>query len=181
MNTVESHTIKVIIGLGNPGKTYENTRHNIGFKILDTLQSEHVGAGWRIQGEMEMAHISINGHNVLLIKPQTFMNNSGNVVPYLRKKGIKLEEILVVHDDLEQPFGKITFKTGGSAKGHNGLRSFIAVIGEDFSRLRFGIGKPVTEEVADYVLSDFSCPKQELEDLINESVRLIDDLYKDTK
>lgn len=162
MDTIETRDIRAIIGLGNPGRTYENTRHNIGFKVVDQLVESHVGNGWRVTGELETAEIDLYGHKVLVIKPQTFMNNSGKVVPFLQKKGIKAEHILVVHDELEQPFGKITFKIGGSAKGHNGLRSIITLCGEDFARLRFGIGRPDKEEVADYVLNNFSCSPKNL-------------------
>lgn len=177
MDTIDTRDIKAIVGLGNPGRTYENTRHNIGFKVVDELVNTHVGTGWRISGEMEVAEIDIATHKVLIIKPQTFMNNSGKIVPYLQKKGIKAENILVIHDELEQPFGKITFKIGGSAKGHNGLRSLITQCGENFARLRFGIGRPDKEQVADYVLNNFSCSPQELDNLINQAVKMIDDRF----
>jgi PTH1 family peptidyl-tRNA hydrolase len=91
---------------------------------------------------MLLAEVMINNKKVLLIKPQAFMNSSGNVIPFLSKQGIKAENILVVHDELEQPFGKISFKVGGSARGHNGVRSIIAACGENFVRVRFGIGRP---------------------------------------
>lgn len=177
MDTINTRDIKAIIGLGNPGRTYQNTRHNIGFKVLDELVDSHVGTGWRVTGEMEVADIDVGGHKILVIKPQTFMNNSGKVAPLLHKKGIKPENILVVHDELEQPFGKLTFKLGGSAKGHNGLRSLITHCGENFARLRFGIGRPDKEDVADYVLNNFTCSARELQDLVNLAVKMIDDIF----
>ena len=91
---------------------------------------------------MHTATIRIGDHAVLRVKPQTFMNDSGNVIPALRKKGITCNDILVVHDELELPFGTVKTKMGGSAKGHNGLRSIIGQCGADFARLRCGIGRP---------------------------------------
>src|SRR5579872_2341140 len=101
-----TNKIKAIIGLGNPGKQFHYTRHNIGFLVLDTLaESEH--ATWKEKENQEIAEIHVNGQKIILIKPQTFMNNSGKVIPSLLKQGIKAENILVVHDELEKPFGKI--------------------------------------------------------------------------
>lgn len=149
-------SIKAIIGLGNPGRPYYFNRHSIGFRIVDALAQRHAGS-WRARDDMEVAEIILNGNKVFLIKPQAFMNNSGRVIPWLTKQGIKAENVIVVHDELELPFGKLALKKGGSARGHNGLRSIITSIGEDFYRLRFGIGRPEQkEQVAAYVLQDFS-------------------------
>lgn len=173
MNTSPA-SLKAIIGLGNPGKRFERTRHNIGFSILDALADEY-NAAFKSIKNMELADIIINDNKVLLIKPQTFMNNSGEVLPYLQKQGIKPEEILVVHDELELPFGTIKLKFGGSHKGHNGLKSIIDVIGKDFWRLRFGISRPEDRtDVSDYVLSPFSKTEQkELDDLIKQGLKII--------
>lgn len=147
--------IKCIIGLGNPGAKYQHTRHNIGFGIVDELAARHAGS-WQAKGPMHQATIMIHEKPILLIKPDTYMNDSGRVLPVLKKQGISLEDILVVHDELELPFGTIKVKKGGSHKGHNGLRSIMAVGGPDFCRLRFGIGRPKTpDEVPDYVLAPF--------------------------
>ena len=116
--------IKVIIGLGNPGTKYQRTRHNIGFLILDAL-AEKYNASWHTKDNREVAEIEINGKKIILIKPQTFMNSSGKIIPSLLKQGVKPENILVVHDELEKPFGKVELKIGGSHRGHNGLRSII--------------------------------------------------------
>lgn len=165
--------IKAIIGLGNPGAAYLLTRHSIGFRILDAL-AEQLAASWRSRENMHIATASAKGKTLLLIKPQTFMNNSGAVIPFLAKQGIKPEEILVVHDELELPFGKIAVKTGGSAKGHNGLKSIIAACGPDFHRLRFGISRPEkSEDVPDYVLQTFREPAFEVDALIEQAVELI--------
>jgi PTH1 family peptidyl-tRNA hydrolase len=98
-------------------------------------------------------------------------------VPFLLKKGIEPENILVVHDELEQPFGKLSFKVGGSARGHNGLRSIIEVCGQDFARLRFGIGRPENkEDVGNYVLQNFSEDQEEIDQLIDDAVDMIEEL-----
>lgn len=167
---------KVIIGLGNPGPQFSYNRHNIGFLIIDALASAH-GGQWRKRDAMETAQISINGSKILLIKPQTYMNQSGNVVPALKKQGFGPEDALVIHDELEQPFSKISMRMGGSARGHNGLKSLISAWGEQFGRLRFGIGRPERkEQVPDYVLQNFE-NHQEMQQLIGDAVDLIEQLY----
>lgn len=165
--------IKVLIGLGNPGAAYYHQRHSIGFKILDTLADEY-GAVWSKKDQAEVATIDIDGRSIILIKPQTYMNSSGAVIPALTKKGIKPDEIMVVHDELEMPFGKIATKLGGSAKGHNGLKSIIERCGDQFYRLRFGIGRPEQrEEVPHYVLAPFAEPQEKVAQLIEQSIELI--------
>ena len=169
---------RVIIGLGNPEPRFMRTRHNIGFQIVDAL-AETQGASWKQLSNYEEAVVNMNDMRVLLIKPLTYMNKSGDVVPALKKAGITVGETLVLHDELELPFGKIALKVGGSAKGHNGLKSLIQVWGADaFARLRFGIGRPdQKEQVPDYVLSSFENPTA-VSPLIDESVTLIENLYK---
>lgn len=169
---------RAIIGLGNPGAQFVFTRHNIGFRILDAL-AQLYASSWQTKDNLELSRIIINTHPVLLIKPQTFMNNSGQVIGYLTKQGITPEQILVVHDELEFPLSKITLKMGGSSRGHNGLKSIISVIGDNFARLRFGIGRPERkEEVPNYVLHKFTEPSSEIDALINKSVDMIEELYK---
>jgi len=159
MQQFDKNSIKAIIGLGNPGSKYRRNRHNIGFRVLDAL-AENLGASWQHGDKMEYASVHVandsSSRTVYLIKPQTFMNSSGQVLPFLQKKGIKPEEILVVHDELEKPFGFVGASFSGSAKGHNGLRSIMGMIGQDFWRLKFGIGRPAEKsEVGDYVLTNF--------------------------
>lgn len=157
--------IKAIIGLGNPGPSYYKTRHSIGFRVIDALADQE-GAAWSTKENMELATMQYNNRSILLIKPMNFMNSSGVVVPFLQKKGIKAEDILVIHDELELPFGSVIFKTGGSSKGHNGLKSIMSVCGENFHRIRVGIARPPTrEEVPDYVLSPF--PPQQESDIVH--------------
>jgi PTH1 family peptidyl-tRNA hydrolase len=166
---------KAIIGLGNPGRAYVRNRHNIGFRVLDALAAAYGGI-WQVRGNMEYAEISMGECALFLVKPQTFMNDSGAVIPALVKKGIKADDILVVHDELEKPFGYIGIKKGGSAKGHNGLRSIMQHIGADFARLKFGIGRPEhKEDVGTYVLSNFSSTEEhELEAFIAQAVAQIE-------
>ena len=169
-------TIKAIIGLGNPGPRFNNTRHNIGFMVLDHL-AEQQQASWSKKDSMENATIKIHDKKIILIKPQTFMNASGQIIPSLKKQGIKPEEIMVVHDELDIPFGGLKWKFGGSARGHNGLRSIITYIGNDFLRLRFGIDRPEhKEDVPDFVLQKFSEPIEDIESYIDQAIVMIEDL-----
>jgi PTH1 family peptidyl-tRNA hydrolase len=175
---LKNREIKAIIGLGNPGPRFVKHRHNIGFRVVDALVDRCAGS-WKETGTMLLAQIEINGKPVLVIKPSTFMNSSGEVFPYLAKKGIKAENILVVHDELEKPFGSMAFKLGGSHRGHNGLRSLIDASGADFARLRFGIGRPERkEDVPDYVLSNFNPQEQEeIDTLIEHAASSIETLF----
>lgn len=149
--------IKLFVGLGNPGQQYEQTRHNAGFVFLDHLASE-VACEWMTSGQFQgdVANCSIAGNKLILLKPMTFMNRSGQSVgSLLRYYKIKPDEMLVVHDELELPEGVVKMKRDGGHAGHNGLRDIIAHIdSRDFYRLRVGIGRPATgNNVADYVLS----------------------------
>jgi len=149
-------TVAVMIGLGNPGPKYHWTRHNIGFLFLDYI-AQLSGAGWRSRGNALIAEVILNGRSIMLIKPQTFMNSSGDVWSFIAKQGVKPEQVVVVHDELEKKFGTFQMRLGGSARGHNGLRSLIGVAGEQFWRLRLGIDRPVDKaEVPHYVLAPFS-------------------------
>jgi PTH1 family peptidyl-tRNA hydrolase len=166
--------IKVCIGLGNPGLSYYKQRHSIGFRVLDEL-AHQVQVAWKSKNNFLYAEVSQK--NLLLIKPQTFMNSSGEVIPFLQKKGIRPSEILVVHDELEKPFGFVGFSFGSSHKGHNGLKSIISVIGSDFWRLKIGIGRPLHKElVPDYVLQPFAESPDEVAMVIKKAVQAIIDL-----
>jgi PTH1 family peptidyl-tRNA hydrolase len=163
-------TTYAFIGLGNPGPMYSKNRHNIGFMVLDAFAQKH-HATWKVEREYATAEVAGNGYVALLVKPLTGMNNSGIIKSLLKKRNILLQNSIVVHDELEIPFGKITLKQGGSARGHNGLRSIIAACGADFYRLRFGIGRPENREnVPDYVLSNFTESKEQLQQLIETAV-----------
>ena len=170
--------IGAIIGLGNPGPAYYHNRHSIGFRVVDVLADKY-GASWRSRDDMELAEFVLHNKNVVLIKPQTFMNSSGRVIPFLLKRGIKPENILVVHDEIEMPFGKIAFKLGGSARGHNGLKSIIASCGDQFYRVRCGVGRPENkEDVPKYVLQNFSESPDKIEKLISDAIYTIEDIMK---
>jgi PTH1 family peptidyl-tRNA hydrolase len=145
----------LIVGLGNPGTQYEDTRHNIGFKVIDKLVSDF--------GANEISKSSFQGElfkssNILLLKPTTFMNLSGNSVQAVKNfYKIELEDIIVVHDDIDLPFSALRFKNGGGHGGHNGLRSIDAMVGKEYVRVRMGVDKPIHKsQVADYVLHAFS-------------------------
>jgi len=151
--------VKLIAGLGNPGSRYRFSRHNMGFLVLDRLADQYqISIGQRGFGAF-FGKGSISGDPVLLVKPQDYMNLSGGPVKkffdYFR---IALEDVIVVHDDLDLPFGTIRMKTGGGHGGHKGLISIIDHLGDaDFNRVRLGIGKPERKEMVDsYVLSPFS-------------------------
>lgn len=177
MATIKDCDIKAIIGLGNPGQNYYYHRHSIGFRVLDEL-AQRYGVQWVDKDLMKMTQIMINGRKVILIKPMTYMNDSGKVMPFLFKQGIRPHNVLIVHDELEKPFGSLAFKLGGSHRGHNGLRSIIGACCDDFARLRFGVGRPANkEDVPDYVLSNFDEPENDIQDAIDKAVTMIEDLY----
>lgn len=146
----------LIVGLGNPGTQYEKTRHNIGFQVLDEFTR-----GLEIvfdRDNCSSGKISRAGTLCIYLKPMEFMNLSGNCVgKFLGKFKISTSDLLVLHDELDFPFGTIKYKNGGGHAGHNGLRSIIDTLGtKEFSRLRIGIGRPPSIEVSNYVLSNFS-------------------------
>ena len=137
-----------VVGLGNPGRAYERTRHNAGYLVADELAKRHDGS-WRKRKKAEAAPISLGLNNATLLKPTTFVNNSGSAVSDHRP-----ENLIVVHDDLDLEAGTVRVKVGGGAGGHNGLRSIIGRLGNDFVRVRIGIGRPPAGvTVTDYVLS----------------------------
>ena len=162
--------LRIIVGLGNPGPEHQVTRHNAGFWFVDLLARLH-GGEFRDYRKFsgEKARISINGSDLVLLKPTTYMNRSGLAVRQLSEFfKIPPEEILVAHDELDLPVGSVRMKQGGGHGGHNGLRDTIAHIGENFWRLRVGIGHPGKKaDVIDYVLT--RAPRFE-EDLILDAV-----------
>lgn len=158
--------IKLIVGLGNPGRQYEETRHNAGFLFLDELVSGSSGA-WTGESRFEgvLSEISVAGGRVMLLKPSTFMNRCGQAVGKVaRYYKLAPEEILVVHDELDFDVGVVRLKKDGGHAGHNGLRDIIAHLGsKEFYRLRIGVGRPSAgKSVADFVLSVPSKAEREL-------------------
>lgn len=154
----------LIAGLGNPGKEYENTRHNIGFLVLDHLVSE-AGAAWESARHVSLSRISHKGRGLILIKPQTYMNLSGKAVAYwMQQEKIKPENLLVITDDLALPTGKLRLKLKGSDGGHNGLKSIDASLNsQNYPRLRFGIGNDFPQgRQVDYVLGSWNEKEKEI-------------------
>jgi PTH1 family peptidyl-tRNA hydrolase len=149
--------ISLIVGLGNPGRRYANTRHNIGFMVVDWLAVHLAAPVWRAERRAEVTRCRLEGKDLVLAKPQTFMNASGEAVQGLAAwYHLPPAAILVITDDLDLPFGRLRLRPGGSAGGHNGLKSIIAHLGTaDFPRLRLGIGRPEAGETIDWVLSPF--------------------------
>jgi PTH1 family peptidyl-tRNA hydrolase len=159
--------MKLIIGLGNPGKAYAHNRHNIGFRCINYLARLHSIPVKKHQCRSQVGTGKIAGVEVLLAKPKTFVNLSGEAVERLmRKYNIAIEDLLVIYDDLDLPLGKLRLRAGGSAGGHKGINSIISALGnEDFPRIKVGIGRPTTEDgtaitdedvIVGYVLSDFT-------------------------
>ena len=149
--------MRLIVGLGNPGARYERNRHNIGFMAVDAIVRRHGFGPYRGKFEAAIAEGEIDGRRVQALKPQTFMNASGDAVgAAARFYKIPPEEIAVIYDEIDLAPGKLRVKRGGGAAGHNGIRSIDAAIGEDFWRVRLGIGHPgVKELVQPYVLQNF--------------------------
>jgi PTH1 family peptidyl-tRNA hydrolase len=155
----------LIVGLGNPGSKYAETRHNIGFKVIDALAKEFAGS-FSVLKHAEHTKIKIKGRNLTLIKPTTFMNLSGKAVNYyMQQEKIPLENVFVITDDIALPFGKLRLKGQGSAGGHNGLKDIEATLNsQNYARLRFGVGSEFSKgRQVDYVLGEWS--KDELLDL----------------
>lgn len=158
--------MKLLVGLGNPGREYERTRHNIGWLVLDEIASSARAAIDRKKFGAEIGEAEVDGVRTLFVKPQTFMNLSGEAVgPAAKFYKIEPRDVIVVHDDLDLDFGRVQIKVGGGHGGHNGLRSVIPHLGSpDFVRIRVGIGRPGgKKEVVGHVLGGFD--KKETEEL----------------
>jgi len=159
--------MKLIVGLGNPGRGYAHNRHNVGFVCLSHFAKTQGIRFDKKQGRARIGTGEAAGNEVVLAKPQTYMNRSGQSVSLLVKKfNVSLDNLLVIHDDLDLPLGKIRIRHGGSSGGHKGVGSIITELGnQDFIRIRVGIGRPVKDEsftefsedeIINYVLSDFT-------------------------
>jgi PTH1 family peptidyl-tRNA hydrolase len=150
--------MKLFVGLGNPGREYAFNRHNVGFMAVDAIASNHDFPGWRKRFSGVAAEGRLGREPVLLLKPGTFMNESGRAVgEAVRFYKLDLGDVVVFHDELDLAPGKVRVKTGGGVAGHNGLKSLSAHIGNDYVRVRIGIGHPGSRElVTGYVLHDFA-------------------------
>jgi len=164
--------MKLIVGLGNPGKEYAHNRHNVGFRCINHLAKLHSINVKQRQCQSQVGMGTISGAKVLLAKPKTFVNRSGNAVSQLmRKHGVTADDLIVIYDDLDLSLGKIRIRPKGSSGGHRGINSIISALGSpDFSRIKIGIGRPAEEQstdrdtvaVVDHVLSDFSTEEERL-------------------
>lgn len=163
--------MRLIVGLGNPGAEYQMSRHNVGFMVVDHIQQQEHFPEWT----SKFKGLYTKKDDVVLLKPQTYMNLSGQSVQgCMTFFKLTLDDLWVVHDDIELPLGEVKTKIGGSAKGHNGLRSIDQHLGQDYHRIRCGIGRPTHGSVSDYVLSNFS--KADIPGLVamyNASARLL--------
>ncbi|MDR3466734.1 MAG: aminoacyl-tRNA hydrolase [Xanthobacteraceae bacterium] len=150
--------MRLFVGLGNPGARHEGNRHNIGFMVVEAIARRHGFSPWRRRFQGEASEGAVDGERVILLKPMTFMNESGRAVGEAAKFfKLGVGEITVFHDELELPPGKVRVKVGGGIAGHNGLRSISSHVGNDYRRVRLGIGHPgVKELVHGHVLSDFA-------------------------
>lgn len=157
----------LVVGLGNPGREYDKTRHNVGFEVVDVLQQKFGFSGWKTSGKAEVSRGSIGREEALLVKPQTFMNLSGEAVGHqARFYKIEPAQVMVVHDELDFAPGELKLKVGGGHGGHNGLKSIMTHFTRDFLRLRLGIGKPPggKEGGANWVLGRFDKQERQLID-----------------
>lgn len=167
--------MKLIVGLGNPGAEYRGTRHSVGFDVLDRLCERH-GTGWQQKFKGELGRADIAGQACLLLKPLTYMNRSGISVGLAREYfRVSPEDLVVVHDEVDLPFGRLRVKMGGGHAGHNGLRSLVESLGTaDFARVRVGVGRPPHGELADHVLSRWRPEELEwLPDLLDRSAAAV--------
>lgn len=162
----------LIAGLGNPGSQYENNRHNIGFMAVDEIQRRHKFSPWAKKFQGFVSDGVVEGQKILLLKPQTYMNLSGQSVgEAMRFYKIPLENLVVIHDELDLVPGKARIKKGGSSGGHNGIKSIDAHCGNDYRRLRLGIGHPGQKElVHNYVLGNFAKVDQEWLDVLLQTL-----------
>ena len=167
----------LVAGLGNPGREYERTRHNVGWLVLDELARRH-GGSWRSKFSGSLAETRLDGLRVALLKPETYMNESGrSVAAAARFFKVDPDSLLVVHDDVDLEAGRLQARRGGGLAGHNGLRSLAQDLGtQDFLRLRIGVGRPGRGDprpVSDWVLSPFA-PEEDVEALVARSADAVE-------
>ena len=172
----------LVVGLGNPGREYARNRHNVGYLVADELARRH-GGTWRSKFSGQLAEIRLDGHKVALLKPETFMNESGRAVSAAaRFYKLEPDEVLVIHDEGDFDLGRLELKVGGGLGGHNGLRSVAQHLKtQDFLRLRIGVGRPERGDrrpLADYVLSNFE-PHDDADALVNRAADAVEQLDAD--
>lgn len=173
----------LLVGLGNPGREYEATRHNVGFVVLDELARRAGGPPFTKKFSAEQARARRADRDVVLLKPQTYMNLSGQAVqPAAAFYKVGVADVVVVHDELDLPFGDVRIKQGGGHAGHNGLRDLIARLGADFVRVRVGVGKPPAGfrgDTAAWVLSAFSAEESRaLGEVVGRAAGAVEDALR---
>lgn len=167
----------LVVGLGNPGDKYVETRHNIGFKVVEEFAKE-LGGVFKLDKHAEVAQVKFKGRTIVVIKPTTYMNLSGKAVNYwMQSEKIPLENIIIITDDLALPFGKLRLKGKGSDGGHNGLKDIQATIrSQEYARLRFGIGSEFHKgQQVDYVLGEWS---SEEKSTLDERIKIATEFIK---
>ena len=160
---------RLVVGLGNPGPAYEGTPHNVGYRVVEELSRRHAFARAKRGFDGRCAEGMVRVHPVLLLQPTTFMNDSGrSVAAAIRALKLRLEDVLVVHDHIDLPFGRLRLIEGGGSGGHNGLKCITGLVGPGYARLRVGVDRPPSTDpdvVAEYVLSPFRESRAEVEAL----------------
>jgi PTH1 family peptidyl-tRNA hydrolase len=168
----------LIVGLGNPGPTYEGTRHNVGYQVIEELARRHGFPKAKRGFDGRCAEGAVGGQTVLLLQPTTFMNDSGrSVAAAMRSVKLPLARVLVVHDHIDLAFGRLRLMEGGGSGGHNGLKSITGLLGPGYARLRVGVDRPASYDpdvVADYVLSRFGESKAEVAALVGASADAVE-------
>jgi peptidyl-tRNA hydrolase, PTH1 family len=172
----------LVVGLGNPGREYAETRHNVGFMVAEEL-GRRTGGSWRGKFSGELAEVRLDGMRLALLRPQTFMNESGrSVASAARFFKVEPEDLLVVHDEVDLEPGRLQVRLGGGFAGHNGLRSVAQQLGTpDFARLRIGVGRPERGDprpVADFVLSEFP-PELDVVALVSRAADAVESVARD--
>src|SRR6184192_4104443 len=172
----------LVAGLGNPGREYERTRHNAGWMVLDEVARRH-GGSWRSKFSGSLSEVRLGDLRLALLKPETYMNESGrSVAAAARFFKVEPESLLVVHDDVDLEAGRLQVRAGGGLAGHNGLRSLAQALGtQDFLRLRIGVGRPGRGDprsVADYVLSSFE-PEDDVEALVSRTADAVETIARE--
>jgi peptidyl-tRNA hydrolase, PTH1 family len=172
----------LVAGLGNPGREYAGTRHNVGWMVVDEVARRH-GGSWRSKFSGQLAEVRIDGARLALVKPETYMNESGrSLAAAARFFKSPVESVLVVHDDVDLEEGRLQARVGGGLAGHNGLRSIASAIGsQDFLRLRIGVGRPGRGDrrsIADYVLAPFE-PETDVDAVVARAADAVESLVRE--
>lgn len=172
----------LIVGLGNPGRAYKSNRHNIGFRVIDCFAERHRISVSRVEMKSLLGKGLVFSSRVMLAKPQTFMNKSGDAVgPLLKYYDVPLTSLMVIYDEIDLPLGAIRLREKGGSGGHNGMKSIISHVGVEFPRLRLGVGRPPGKmEAAAYVLRDFRSDETEAaEAMVKTAVAALDAFLRD--